>query len=632
MCGIAGIVTKTGEIPDQGMLGRMQQAIRHRGPDAQGQRLMPGCGLAHQRLSIIDLSPAGAQPLADAAGKCWIVFNGEIYNYRELRQELEGLGHRFHTQTDTEVIVEGYKRWGKDVLPRLRGMFAFAIWDTERRVLLLARDHIGKKPLFYTQLIPGVLAFASEIKSIQAILRPQQDLQAIRLFLGLQYVPSPKTGFVGIAQLMPGSFLEYAQGQLTEGTYLDARILTPNNSRPQGQMDNDIRGKLEEAVRLRQLASDVPVGAFLSGGIDSAAVIAFASRHIEKLKTFTMGFDQAEFDERAEARRLAMHFKTDHQEFLAKPEDLLRIGDEVIRHYDAPYADSSALPVWLLAEQTASQVKVVLTGDGGDELFGGYRRYLHFIRGEQIARLPLLGAWTGHNMRKIGTWFHDADIVRMGRLVEALRRDPSRAYGELFCGAYFDTHDLHRLCKKEFLEATEASDAPTFVSQFVRRASSSVSSGQDARLSHALDFDLFSYLPDDLNVKMDRATMRWGLEARSPFLDQELLAFALTIPLDQKVSKGKTKIALKRALSGIVPEEVLTRQKRGFQVPLAEWFRGPLTKAFKERCLDPQGKLAEYVDLGAVQGLLELNQQGVNHGNRLWMLYSLATWLQATGG
>lgn len=627
MCGIAGIVTKTGEAPDQGLLGRMQQAIRHRGPDAQGLLVLSGCGLVHQRLSIIDLSPAGAQPMPDATGRYQIVFNGEIYNYRELRKELEQRGAKFRTQTDTEVILEGYVQWGKDLLPRLRGMFAFAIWDTQEKRLLLARDHIGKKPLFYTGLASGAWAFASELKSLLAITKPQVDQEAIRLFLGLQYVPSPKTGFVGVSQIMPGSFLEYAKGEIVHGQYLAPRKAHPDNHRTEKETDEMIRSLLEEAVRIRQLASDVPVGAFLSGGIDSAAVVAFASKQVEHLKTFTMGFDQAEFDERKDAKGLAAYFKTEHYEFLAKPEDLMHIGDELIHHYDAPYADSSALPLWLLAEQTAKQVKVVLTGDGGDELFGGYRRYLHFRRGQQIARLPLLGAWTGRNMRKIGSWFHDTDIVRMGRLVETLRDQPDHAYGELFCGAYFDTHDIHRIFKKDFLAATEAFDAATFVQQF-----SFPGSGKNTqqRLSDALEFDLFSYLPDDLNVKMDRATMRWGLEARSPFLDQELLAFALTIPIEQKVAQGKTKIALKRALSGIVPEEVLQRPKRGFQVPLAEWFRGPLKGVFQERCMGSASPLGDIIEMKEAQRLVEANNQGANHGNRLWMLYSLATWLQAT--
>lgn len=625
MCGIAGIVTRDGDAPDERLIRRMQQAIQHRGPDAEGVRLFSGCGLTHRRLSIIDLSPAGAQPLTDSSGRFWIVFNGEIYNYRQLRIELESLGLHFQTQTDTEVIVLGYQAWGVDVLKRLRGMFAFAIWDMEKRCLLLARDHIGKKPLFYSKQSNGDVYFASELKAFKAIKSLEIDWDAIRLFLGLQYVPSPKTGFVGVEQLPPGTYAIYANGKLEQHTYLEPRRQT-DSKQSQPDTDDQLRTRLTEAVRSRQLASDVPVGAFLSGGVDSAAIVALATKQISiPLKTFTMGFSEGEFDERDQAKSLAMQFGAEHYAFEAKPQDLLRIADDVIQHYDAPYADSSALPLWLLAEQTAKQVKVVLTGDGGDELFGGYRRYLHLIRGQQIAGMPLIGAWTGKNMRRIGTWFQDAEVVRMGRYIEAVHHKPSSAYGELFTGAYFDSHDLGRICKADFLQQTKASDAVEFVTQFVRAQATASS-----LLSQALYFDLFSYLPDDLNVKMDRATMRFGLEARSPFLDQAMIDFALQLPLHEKVAHGKTKIALKRAMKGIVPDAVLERQKRGFQVPLAVWFRGPLKQAFIDRCLDPQGELARMIDIEAVKRLMDANDAGANHGNRLWMLYALATWLQNT--
>ncbi|MCC7357342.1 asparagine synthase (glutamine-hydrolyzing) [Candidatus Uhrbacteria bacterium] len=623
MCGIAGILKKDGSQPDEGLLKRMQQAIHHRGPDAQGLRLFSGCGLVHCRLSIIDLSPAGAQPLTDASGRYWIVFNGEIYNYRELRSELEARGATFQTQTDTEVIIEGYRSWGTKVVERLRGMFAFAIWDTQEQALFMARDHIGKKPLFYT-INTGNFFFASELKALQAVCPANVDWDAVRLFLGLQYVPSPKTGFIGIEQLPPSSFLIWSKGNIQIKTYTVQHISVVDSLLSEKASDAELLHRFEDAVRIRLLASDVPVAAFLSGGIDSAAIVAFASKQVSSpLKTFTMGFEDGEFDERDQAQTLAKHFGTDHHAFLAKPEDLLRIADEVIHHYDAPYADSSALPLWLLAEQTAKQVKVVLTGDGGDELFGGYRRYLHLLRGEQIARTPLFGSWAGRNMRKIGTWFHDTDIVRMGRYIEVLRTKPSSAYGELFTGAYFDSQDLSHVFKPDFLKQTAPSDAVEYVSNFASKSKSM----PESILAQAMNFDLYSYISDDLNVKMDRATMRFGLEARSPFLDQEMLAFAAQLPLKEKVAHGKTKIALKRALKGIIPDDVIQRQKRGFQVPLAVWFRGPLKQAFAERCLDQQAALAKIVELEEVKRLVEANDAGANHGNRLWMLYSLATWL-----
>ncbi len=604
----------------------MSACLKHRGPDAEGIWLAPGVGLAHQRLAIIDLSPAGIQPMSDVSGKLHIVFNGEIYNYLDLRIELEKTGATFRSHSDTEVILEGYRAWGTDVLQKLRGMFAFALWNETSQELLLARDRIGKKPLFFTQTSDG-LAFASELKALAPSCPLKPDWDAVRLFLGLQYVPSPRTGFENIFQLEPGHFGIWKSGEWCVSPYVgagfkpalpaDRHAEWPNRHAEWAGLkpaptDQSIRTLLDEAVRLRMLASDVPVGAFLSGGVDSAAVVAYATKYVDKLQTFTMGFEAPDMDERSEARELAAHFKTDHHEFLAKPEDLLAHIDEIVAHYDAPYADSSALPLWLLARETSKNVKVVLTGDGGDELFGGYRRYSAYERAQEISHY-LGAAWFARNMRKVGTWMHDANLVRMGRTIETARTTPTRAYGTLFCGSYFDDHDLAKYFLPEFLAQTASANAVDYVA--------------DHMGGGALNFDLTSYLPDDLNVKMDRATMRFGLEARAPFLDQELVAFAQSLPIKEKVSHGKTKIALKRALHGVVPENVLTRSKRGFQVPLAEWFRGPLAKPLAERVLDPMSPLASIVNLEAVKDLIAQNVLGADHGNRLWMLLVLSSWL-----
>jgi len=323
-------------------------------------------------------------------------------------------------------------------------------------------------------------------------------------------------------------------------------------------------------------------------------------------------------DERAEAAELAAHFKTDHHAFEAKPEHLTDLADTIIAHYDAPYADSSALPLWLLSRETSKSIKVVLTGDGGDETFGGYRRYVAYDRALGLASIPLLPHLAAPASLWLGNVFGDVRFGRMSKVVETLRRDPVHAYGEMFCGAYFGSTALQDVFAEDFLHDTDASDAVRFVGRSMDGASS---------LDAAMRFDLTSYLPDDLNVKMDRATMRFGLEARAPFLDQELVAFSLGLPLNQKVSHGKTKVALKRALRGVVPDAVLDRPKRGFQVPLAEWFRGPLKDLVNERCADPSGPLSRIVRKGEVARLIHENGKGADHGNRLWMLLALSTWL-----
>ncbi|GMU25345.1 asparagine synthase (glutamine-hydrolyzing) [Patescibacteria group bacterium] len=612
MCGIAGMITKYGAPPDEGMLRRMTSLLAHRGPDGEGVWAAPGVGLGHRRLAIIDVSPTGAQPMHSADGRLTIVYNGELYNYKELRKVFEADGSVFRSASDTEVLLETYRRYGKDCVKHLRGMFAFAIWDAEQKQLFFARDRIGKKPFFYRTLPDGSHAFASELKALLPLAPATVDACAIRLFFGLQYVPSPRTGYENIFSLPPGyrGFAD-ASGVRVE-SYNDWKDVMPPT---EGATEETIRRLLEDAVRVR-LQADVPVGAFLSGGIDSAAVIAFASKHASSpIRTFTMGFPEAHMDERAEARRLSEYFHTDHTEFEAKPEDLLAIGSQVIAQYDAPYADSSALPLWLLARETAKEIKVVLTGDGGDELFGGYRRYMAYAQALLLSKLPgvstaLLAA--GHSV-------NDAGLIRMGETVFHASKNPSRAYGELFTGSYFSTNRSASLLSPAFAGATATCDPAHFVESMMK--------GDGKPLERAMRFDLASYLPDDLNVKMDRATMAFGLEARSPFLDQYLVGFAIGLPLKTKVNYGNTKVGLKRALRGIVPEEVLKRKKRGFQVPLAQWFRGPLAPRWKERCLDPHAKLAAYVKTDQTERLFRENAQGADHGNRLYMLYALAEWL-----
>ncbi len=638
MCGIAGIVTRDRSTPSEETLLSMSQAIAHRGPDGDGVWIAPGVGFAHRRLAIIDLSPAAAQPMHDASGRLTIVFNGEIYNYRELRSELmSGHGAVFRTNSDTEVILETLRVWGTAGLLKLRGMFAFGLWDQVERKLLLVRDRIGKKPLFYRQLSDGRFIFASEIKALAACAPLVPDWQAVRLFLGLQYVPAPRTGFEGVSQLLPGTYGWWDERGWRSERYhqWDKPQDTPVSLEDETTIVTELTQKIDTAVKLRQLAADVPVGVFLAGGIDSAAVVAFASRHTQRpLQTFTMGFPNLALDERREARVIAEYFHTDHSEFEARPEHVEELADALVNQYDAPYADSSALPLWVLARETAKEIKVVLTGDGGDELFGGYRRYGAFERAIELAQSR--GAWLWPPLlRIVGRAWHDPRYSRMALTLSALRQNAQRAYGELFCAAYFSSAAVSELCRPEFIKQTRDADAVDFVASSLGRDETTfchvgqrgLQARREALMRDAMYFDLTSYLPDDLNVKLDRATMRYGLEARCPFLDQELVSYALNLPLKFKLLHGTKKIILRRVLAGLVPEEVLHRPKRGFQVPLADWFRGPLRKFLRERTLDPQLPLLRLFNPPYIEHLIVENDRGFDHGNRLWMLLSLSSWL-----
>lgn len=625
MCGIAGVVMRDPQaLPQREMLIGMASRIVHRGPDGEGIHSAPGVGLVHRRLAIIDLKETGAQPMQDAVGRFTIVFNGEIYNYKELRGELERSGKKFRTESDTEVIILGFATWGTQVFSRLRGMFACALWDAQTESLILARDRIGKKPLYFGKLPSGDIAFASEIKGLPPLISHGIDHGAIRAFLGLQYIATPRTGFMGISQVESGSYIVCTKGVMRTERYSSYglpyhdQMLQVSDT----EMMEQIHTLLDNAVRMRQIASDVPVGAFLSGGIDSAAVVANAVKYAGNapFHTFSMGFASPKLDERREARAIANHFHTEHHEFEAKPEDLLRIIDDVVKQYDMPYADSSAVPLWLLAEQTSKHIKVVLTGDGGDELFGGYRRYVAYARALSLSKLPLAG-YLPNTLKSISRVIHDVRFSRMAELVKAIQINPAHAYGELFCGSYFGTRDVMQIAQPDFVHATQSEDAVSFVASCMRGNTS---------LEAAMHFDLVSYLSDDLNVKMDRATMRFGLEARSPFLDQSLIEYALRIPASRKVVGKETKYILKKALHGLIPQEVIARSKRGFQVPLADWFRGAMYKTVEERCCDPSGPLALYIQPKMVQKLLQENSSGHDHGNRLWMLLSLSTWLQQT--
>lgn len=620
MCGIAGMWRfKTADV-DRDRLSAMSDALALRGPDHAGLWTKGPVGMVHRRLSIVDLSDAGSQPMQSVGGDYTIVFNGEIYNYQALRDELIQQGISLRSTSDTEILLYLYAKEGEKMLSRLRGMFAFVIWDAPQRRLFFARDRIGKKPFFYTHDEQG-FAYASEIKALLTQRsKPSLDVDAIRLFFGLQYIPSPRTGFVGIQSLPPAHYGFVQEDGSLSLTKYEAYERTETFSGTYDEAVQEIRRLVDESVRLRMIA-DVPVGTFLSGGIDSSIVAALMARHApERIQTFTMGFPSFGFDERNEARDLARRLGAQHHEYEAQPESIPTLVDTMVRLYDAPFADASCMPTWLLARATRQHVKAVMTGDGADELFGGYRRYRAFLRAHSLRDHHLAGA-AELMSRGMNVLLRDPRYLRFARLAKAMRVSDADGYASLFSGSYFSSPDESALLRPEFARATASQSAESFIRQEARGAG----------LLSALRFDLTSYLPDDLNVKMDRASMAHGLEARSPFLDQELVHFVMTLPLSFLLKYDTPKPMLRSAFQDVLPKQVFKRPKRGFQVPLGEWFRKELRPLFVERCLVSGSPLQTYCQQKEVERYLRENDRGRDHGNRLWMMLVLTTWLQFYG-
>jgi len=562
MCGIAGVV---GGAPDADVLDRMAEVLRHRGPDSEGRLRAESVGLAFRRLSIIDVA-GGSQPIYNEAGSTAIILNGEIYNHRELRRALEGRGHRFRTGSDAEAVLHLYEEEGERCLESLLGMFAFAIWDSGRRTLLLARDRLGKKPLYYSRLAEGGLVFGSEIKAIlqhPAVPRTVAPL-ALDHFLTLQYVPTPETAFEGICRLPPASWLRWRDGDVGIERYWrpDFRRKLEGTA---SELAGRLRDTLVEAVAAR-LESEVPLGALLSGGIDSSAVVALAAGRVPgRLRTFTVGFADQAFDESGYARLVAERYATDHHELVmegARPELL----DDIVWHHDQPFGDSSAVPTFELARLTRRQVTVALTGDGGDEAAGGYPRYRLARALAPVAGLPAPLRRPAYGLASLAS----------GRGRKLAEMQPAGGAEAYFASLVHLTEAAkRRLYTPEFRHLV-ASGPPAPPLEFLRRHA------RRPLIDTMLETDLHHYLPDDLLVKLDVATMAHSLEARSPFLDHRVIELMAAVPADLKVGWRSGKLLLRRALRDLLPAAVLDRPKRGFGIPLAAWLRG----GFRELLID----------------------------------------------
>lgn len=626
MCGIAGFVSHSKALEAQHILLRSNSLLAHRGPDDSGHVFRGPAGLAMSRLSIVDVD-GGGQPITNARGDLSIVFNGEIYNFAELKASHKLPGYSFKTRTDTEVILALYERYGPDCLQLLRGMFAFAIWDHSKQILFIARDRIGKKPIFYAPT-PSGFFFASELEalSVWPWIDRSIDLAALDSYLALQYVPSPLSIYRGIRKLPPAHFLVYKVGTPVITRYWDLRVGQPAAANP-AEATELIRSKVREAVRIRMMG-DVPVGAFLSGGVDSSVIVACMSELSERtIKTFSIGFEDQAFNELPYAREVANHFQTDHHEFVVKP-DLVEVLPRLIRHYGEPFGDSSALPSFFLAQEAVAHVKVALNGDGGDELFAGYYRHPALLWANRIAP-PSLGAPLASRVALAFTRsIPGATALKVRRALETLSEVSvdarilrmNSAFSEAFKARSYLANFKRALVDERATHGEAFPDA--FISAAWRR-----SEGFDP-LNRLLYVDLTCGLPDDLLVKIDIATMANSLEGRSPLLDHQLVECAFSLPGAWKLgNQWEKKRLLKDAFRSILPRAVLYRPKMGFGIPAALWLRGPLRTLLRERVYEGGNLSSSLFTKDALEEMWTDHQSGrEDHSPRLWALLMLELW------
>ena len=617
MCGIFGAVfTTPGQRVDT---VKALQALRHRGPDSHGTFQEGDTTLAHARLAILDLSEGGRQPMSSADGRCVVVFNGEIYNHHELRRELEARGARFRSRSDTEVIVEGYRLAGEAFLERLDGMFAFAILDKVDRRLLLMRDRTGKKPLFYSWQ-SGSVTFASEVRALLASgVRSEFDVAQLPILLTLGYVPAPATLYSGIRQLPPATVVTFeSEKEPALRTYWTPCFDDPRLRVSREDARREVRLLLERAVR-RRMEADVPLGAFLSGGIDSTIVVGLMARSSTKaIKTFSIGFaGDARFDETAFARIASRRFGTDHTEFVVDPNSF-ELVDRLVEAHDGPFGDASAIPTSIVSKLTREHVTVALGGDGGDELFCGYARFLAAEAGERIPKKLLRPAALAASLvRDSGS---PRSLVRRGkRLLQTLARSlPDRM---LYWQSYF-ADDLDALLQPALQQRVNPSAATEWMGRVARGCACG------SPLAKALCINFMSYLPYDLLVKADRSAMMHSLELRSPFLDTALIDYVNALPDNMKRRGFKTKWILRDAFRDLIPDPIQQRGKMGFGVPLGTWFRTGLRDHVRDT-FAPGARVYDYVRPEYVLRLLDEHEAGLNdHQHKVWLLLTLERWLR----
>jgi asparagine synthase (glutamine-hydrolysing) len=605
----------------------MTQSVRHRGPDDQEIWTDGLAGLVQARLAIIDLSAAANQPIASQDGSVWLTFNGEIYNFADIRADLERLGYVFRSRGDAEVIANGWHAWGPRIFDRLRGMFALALWDQRSRRLILARDRLGKKPLCYAPTRDGFL-FGSEIKAVLTWpgLARTPNLTAIDHYLSLQYVPAPETAFAGIFRVPAAHYLVVSPD--AEGRWRDMELVrywqlpeptAARTGRNPKELERELVAHLDEAVRLR-LISDVPLGAFLSGGIDSASVVATMARvGGGRVKTFTIGFGDKRYDETRYASMVAERYATDHEEFIVEP-DAVAVLPRLVWHYGEPFADPSAIPTYYVSEMARRKVIVALNGDGGDEAFLGYSRYQAMRHLTQLDRFP---KWTRLALARLLSYAPAAlqRELKLPRIRDVLEASAERAE-QRYAGTivFFADHD-REAGYGEAMQGQLGQSALDLLAPYFAASGGLVAGANWA--------DLHTYLPDDLMVKVDVASMAHGLETRSPLLDHVLLEWAAGIPAEIKMASGVTKALFKRAMEPYLPREVIYRKKMGFGCPIDEWLRGELKPLAYETLLSQAARERGLLRPDYVRRLLDEHCSGQrNHHTRLWALLMLELWFQ----
>ncbi|HNO62784.1 MAG TPA: amidotransferase 1, exosortase A system-associated [Thauera aminoaromatica] len=628
MCGIAGLFDTRGKRDfERALMQRMNDVQHHRGPDEGGYHFEPGVALAHRRLSIIDLA-TGQQPLFNEDGSVAVVFNGEIYNFQELVPELEALGHVFHTRSDTEVIVHAWEAWGEDCVQRFRGMFAFALHDRKRDTFFMARDRLAVKPMFYALLPDGTLAFGSELKVLMQhpALDRRIDPLAVEEYFALGYVAEPRTIFLGARKLGPGESLCIRRGQPIPAPkqYWDVRF-TLDNDIGLADATAELTERLRESVRLRMIA-EVPLGAFLSGGVDSSAVVAtMAGLSDDPVNTCSIAFDDPKYNESAFAQKVADRYRTRHFVETVKSDDFDLI-DTLAALYDEPYADSSAIPTYRVCQLARKHVTVALSGDGGDESFGGYRRYrMHLMEEKMRAALPM-------GVRRplfglLGRVYPKADwaprVFRAKTTFQAMARDATEAY---FHSVSILRGDMRRkLFSAEFRNRLGGYDA---LEVFRRHAAAA---GTDDALALIQYLDLKTYLVGDINTKVDRASMAHSLEVREPLMDHKLVEWLATLPSGLKIQGNEGKYLFKKAMEPLLPDDVLYRPKMGFAVPLARWFRGPLKQRVRDAVLGETLAATGIFERSYLEHLVDAHQSGArDYSAPLWTLLMFEAFVRNT--
>ncbi len=623
MCGIVGIASANSGRIDRETLQKMNRAILHRGPDDDGFYLNKNVGLAMRRLSIIDVAH-GKQPMNNEDKTAWIVFNGEIYNFQELRKDLQNEGNKFYTNSDTEVILHLYDKYGVDCVQHLRGMFAFAIWDEREKSLFIARDRVGKKPLLYAHQPNGDLIFGSEFRALLAHpeISREIDNQAIHHYLSYLCVPAPLTAYKQIRKLEPAHWLRWKNGQIETRRYWSPDFHRKIKITEQEAEEETLR-LLRESTKLRMIA-EVPLGAFLSGGVDSSVVVALmAEESPQPVKTFSIGFEEEDFSELKYARRVAEHIGAEHHEFIVRP-NALEVLPTLVEHYGEPYADSSAIPTYYVAKETRKHVTVALNGDGGDESFAGYERYLAMRLSEKYHKIPGL-------LRK-GLIENAVNLIPTSEIKRSRARDLKRflkAASLPKVGRYFhwisaiDRELKENLYTEEFKREIGNSDSAFFIKRWFDK------SNGNGIVDATMFTDQMTYLPNDLLVKVDIATMANSLEARSPLLDHKVIEFAASLPENIKLKGAENKSLLKKVGSRLVPREVLYRKKMGFGVPIGHWFRGEMKDYLRENLLSDKFARRGIVKAEIVRQLVDEHIEAKNDSaSQLWTLLMLELWFQ----